>query len=71
MSGLSLEDRASMHAAALRAVSSLLIPEPDLHLVRREDLQALIDLHAESFNELVGHMQEMEARQGREVQHAA
>lgn len=71
MSRLSLEDRASMHAAALRAVSCLLIPEPDLHLVRRDDLHALIDLHAESFNELVDHIQELEARSGREVRNAA
>jgi hypothetical protein len=44
-------DQASRHAAALRAISDLLIPESDLHTVNRSNLCTLIDLHASAVDE--------------------
>jgi hypothetical protein len=44
-------DQASRHAAALRAISDLLIPENDLHVVNRSNLCTLIDLHASAVDD--------------------
>lgn len=44
-------DQASRHAAALRAISDLLIPEPDLHAVDRSSLGILLELHASAVDQ--------------------
>lgn len=45
---LSAAEDATRHSAALRAISDLLIPESDLHIVDRANLSTLIELHAQA-----------------------
>jgi DNA-binding transcriptional ArsR family regulator len=60
-------DQASRHAAALRAISDLLIPESDLHVVNRSNLCTLIDLHASAVDEALQALErERLARDGKE-----
>lgn len=62
---LSAADDATRHSAALRAISDLLIPESDLHIVDRANLSMLIELHAQAVDDALQQL----AKEAIEVAH--